>query len=234
MPVTDIFLRSYSKDFPWLHHALRSIQKFATGFRDVVIAIPDTDDLPGLTVEKVVKVKDVMPGYMQQQSTKMYADTFSDADAFLFMDSDCILVEPVTPGTFMTDGQVNWLHTPWDKVGPDAQRAWGEPMRKCLGVEPTQELMRRHPQLIPAWALQEFRGFVAEKHGVSLEHYIKSQPLGAFSEFNCCGHYLWLHHHEKINWINTEDFLPPMVLKQWWSHGGITPEIQAEIEQLLA
>lgn len=230
----DIFIRSYARDFPWLAYALRSIQKFATGFRQVVIVIPDTDNLDGLTVERVIKVKDTMPGYMQQQSSKMYADAFSDADFFLYVDSDCVFTEPVTPETFMTEGKVNWLHTPWSKVGEDAQRAWGEVMRKCLGEEPTQELMRRHPQLIPRWALQEFRGFVAQKHGVSLEHYIKAQPLGAFSEFNTCGFYLWLHHHEKVNWINTEEFLPPTVLVQRWSHGGISPEIREEIERVLA
>lgn len=231
--ITDIFIRSYHRDFPWLSYALKSIQKFATGFRQVVIVIPDTDDLPNLTVERVIKEKDVMPGYMQQQSTKMHADTFSDADAFLFLDSDCVFTEPVTPETFMTEGRPNWLHTPFDKVGEDARRAWYEVMKKCIGEDPPSEMMRRHPQLIPRWALQEFRGFVAGKHGVSLEHYIKSQPIGQFSEYNCAGHYLWLHHHEKIHWINTEEWLPPAVLKQWWSHGGITPEIREELERIL-
>ena len=231
---TDILIRSYAKDFPWLHYALRSVQKFATGFRDVVIVIPDTDELPTLSAERVIKVKDAMPGYMQQQCTKMYADTFSDADAFSFMDSDCIFTEPVTPESFMTEGKVNWLHTPWDKVGSDAKNAWGAVMEKCLGEAPPSEFMRRHPQMIPRWALEEFRGFVAEKHGVSLEHYISVQPAGHFSEFNCIGFYLWLHHHEKINWLNTDDGVPPTVLRQHWSHGGITPEIQAELERILS
>jgi len=229
-----ILVRSYSKDFPWLTYALRSIQKFCTEFSEVVIVIPDTDDLPNLTAERVVKVKDIMPGYMMQQSDKLYADLYSDADFFLYVDSDCILTEPVTPETFMTDGKVNWLHTPFEKAGEDARRAWYDVMKKCLGEDPPSEMMRRHPQLIPRWALQEFRGFIAQKHGVSLEHYIASQPLGEFSEFNCIGFFLWLHHHEKINWINTEEFLPPTVLRQWWSHGGLTPEIQKQIEGILA
>lgn len=231
---TAIFIRSYSKDFPWLSYALRSIQKFATGFSETVIVIPDTDDLPGLTAERVVKVKDTMPGYMAQQNSKLHADLYSDADFFLYVDSDCVFTEPVTPETFLTEGKVNWLHTPFERVGEDARRAWFEVMRKCLGEEPPSEFMRRHPQLIPRWALQEFRGFVVEKHGVSLEHYIASQPLGAFSEFNCIGHYLWLHHHEKIHWLNTDDGVPPTVLDQRWSHGGVTPEIREQMERTLA
>ena len=233
MPTTDIFIRSYAKDFPWLMHALRSVQKFATGFRDVIVVIPDTDDLPNLTAERVVKVRDSMPGYMAQQNSKLHADIYSDADFFLYMDSDCILTEPITPETFRTEGRVNWLHTPWEKAGEDARRAWFGVMTKCLGEEPSSEFMRRHPQLIPCWALQEFRGFIASKHGVSLEYYIGSQPLGAFSEFNCAGFFLSLYHEEKVNWQNTDDGIPPTVLKQWWSHGGLTPEVLQEINSIL-
>ena len=40
---TDIFIKSYRGDFEWLPGCLHSIQKYATGFRDVVIVVPDTD-----------------------------------------------------------------------------------------------------------------------------------------------------------------------------------------------
>jgi hypothetical protein len=225
----DIFIKSYRGDFKWLSGCLRSIQKYATGFREVVIVIPDTDSLDRLTSERVVKVREYGDPYMFQQSVKMLADTFTDADFISFVDSDCVFTEPVAPETFMTGGLANWLYTPWANVGDDAKTAWGDVMRKCLGENPPSEFMRRHPQLIPRWALQEFRGFVAAKHGVSLEHYIMSQPGRGFSELNCIGFYLWLHHREKIHWINTDEGLPPTVLKQFWSHGGMTPEIKTEI-----
>ena len=231
---TAIFIKSYSKDFPWLSYALRSIAKFATGFSEVVIVIPDTDDLPHLTAERVVKVPEKGLPYMNQQSVKMHADMYTEADNISFVDSDCVFTEPVTPENFRTDGKPDWLYTPWDSVGEDAKRAWGQVMTKCLGQAPPAEFMRRHPQLIPRWALQEFRGFIAKQHGMDLEHYILSQPTGAFSEFNCIGFFLWLHHREKFNWINTEDFIPPTVLTQRWSHGGLTPEIEAEMEATLA
>ena len=175
-----------------------------------------------------------MDGYMQQQSTKMLADTFTDADFICFMDSDCVFTEPVTPETFMTAGRVNWLYTPWHRIAEETQKVWREVMQRCIGEEPPAEFMRRHPQIIPRWALQEFRGFIAEKHGVSLGHYISVQPGKAFSEYNCIGHYLWLHHREKINFINTEEYLPPTVLLQKWSWGGLTPEIRAELDAITA
>jgi Family of unknown function (DUF6492) len=234
MPTTALFIRSYSKDFPWLAYCLRSIQKFATGFSEIVIVIPDTDSLDHLTVEKVFKEKETMDGYMMQQASKMSADTYTEADFICFVDSDCCFVEPVTPETFMTAGRVNWLYTPWSKIAEETRVVWQEVMKRCIGEEPPAEFMRRHPQVIPRWALQEFRGFVAEKHGVSLEHYISVQPGKCYSEFNTIGFFLWLHHHEKIHWMNTEDFLPPTVLLQKWSWGGLTPEIRAELEAITA
>ena len=229
----DIFIKSYRGDFKWLSYCLRSIQKFATGFRDIVIVIPDTDSLDHLTAERVIKVKESGDPYMFQQAVKMSADEYSDADFFSFVDSDCIFTEAVTPETFMTDGKVNWLHTPWSQIADDTSKVWSEVMRRCIGEDPPAEYMRRHPQMIPRWALQEFRGFVAEKHGVSLEHYILSQPGRYFSEFNCIGFYLWLYHREKIHWMDTTDGIPPTVLIQKWSWGGLTPEIRQEFETIL-
>ena len=230
---TAIFIKSYPKDFEWLRYCLKSINKFATGFSEIVLVIPEGTDYPG-TAERVVKVEEKAPGYMWQQVCKMYADQYTTADNISFVDADCVFTEPVTPETFMTDGKPDWLHTPWEKIAATTRAAWGDVMRRCIGQEAPAEFMRRHPQLIPRWALQEFRGFVADRHGVSLEHYIMNQPSGHFSEFNCIGFYLWLCHHDKIHWMNTEDYLPPTVLTQRWSHGGITPEIRAEIEAVLA
>lgn len=231
---TAIFIKSYRNDFKWLSGCLRSIQKFATGFSEIVIAIPDTDSLDHLTAERVVKVKESEGrGYMFQQSVKMLADAFTDADHILLVDSDCLFTAPVTPESFLTDGKPNWLHTPWANVGDDAKRAWGEVMRKCVGENPPSEFMRRLPQIVPRWALEEFRGFIAKKHGVSLEYYIMNQPGRHFSEFNCLGFFLWLNHHDKINWINTDDGVPPTVVRQFWSWGGVTPEIKEERKAIL-
>jgi hypothetical protein len=230
---TSIFIRSYPKDFQWLRYCLHSIHKFCSGFDEVVIAIPEGSEFPA-TLERVVHIPDIQPGYLAQQSSKVHADILTGADQISFVDSDCVFTTPVTPETFMTDGRPNWLYTPWDEVGDDARHAWGPVMEKCIGKVSPAEWMRRHPQLIPAWALQEFRGFIMERHGMTAEDYIMSQLPGRFSEFNCIGFYLWEHHRDKINWQNTDDGVPPAVLDQHWSHGGMTPEIREKIQTVLA
>ena len=231
---TSIFIRSYEKDFPWLDYCLRSVHKFCTGFQEIVVCIPEGADLP-LTAERVVKVPDPPgDGYLWQQACKLNADLYTGAENVLYVDSDCVFTEPVTPETFMTEGKPNWLHTPFSVVGADSVKAWFQVMTDCIGHPPDQEFMRRHPQMIPSWALLAFREFIRDKHKMGMEEYVMSRPGRSFSEFNCIGFYLHAHHRERFHWMNTEDYLPPTVLTQKWSHGGLTPAVKEEFEQILA
>lgn len=230
---TSIFVRSYEKDFPWLAYCLRSIHKFATGFQEVVVCIPEGTDL-NLTAERVVKVKETCEGYVHQQISKLNADLYTAADNVVYLDSDCVLTKPLTPEDLMTDGKPDWLITPMDKVGEDARKAWFDVMKDCIGHPPEFEMMRRHPQMIPAWALVSFKEFIRGKHGKSMEAYAAGRPHRNFSEFNVMGFYLHAHHHDKINWLNTDDGVPEPLLIQAWSHGGITPEIKQQFEDILS
>lgn len=56
-----------------------------------------------------------------------------------------------------------------------------------------------------------------------------------FSEFNVMGAIAERFMPEKFRFIDTNvEELPPLYCKQFWSWGGITPEIAAEIEKTLA
>ncbi len=231
---TALFIKSYEKDFPWLLYALKSIAKFASGFSEIVVVIPeDSPDLP-LTAERVVKVRERGDPYLFQQVCKLDADSYTDADQVCYMDSDCIFTEDVAPETFMTGGKPNWLITPMASIGEDARKAWFQVMADALGETPPYEFMRRHPQVIPRGILADFREFMAAKHGTPLESYILDRPGPSFSEFNVCGFYCHLHRRDHFHWINTEDCLPPTVLRQHWSHSGVTPDVAAEMEAILA
>jgi hypothetical protein len=53
---TDIFIRTYGKDLEWLKYCLRSVAKYCSGFRQIVIVIPKKDFplISHLTNEKVL------------------------------------------------------------------------------------------------------------------------------------------------------------------------------------
>lgn len=216
---TSIFIRTYDADAAYHAQAMRSIEKFCTGFdRTVVVMAPPNEK----------------NGYMVQQRDKCYADQLTDSDFILMMDSDTIITEPVTPESFMVDGKPIWLHTPWtpEMLEHPGTAAWFRCMRKFFGEDPPSEFMRRQGFMIPREVLQATREYCLTEHGMPLSHYILSRR--EFSEFNCLGFLAWKFFHDEIAWVDTsKEELPPLRLRQWWSHDPIEKNIE-EIERILA
>lgn len=209
---TDIFIKTCEHDKEWLEWNQRSIRRFVSGVNSVVIKDSEKGD----------------DGYLWQQVVKMYADTYCKADYILFIDSDTIFTRNVTPGTYLLEGKPIWMITPIDQAHPNEAHAWRGVMRKFMGKDSEFEFMRRFPFLVPRWALEAFRGFCVQQHGVELEAYIMAQPYREFSEFNCLGFYLWEFHRDKFHWINTgevpEKDWPILTVDQEWSHNPIPVE----------
>ncbi len=241
----SIFIKSFPKDYSWLAYCLKSIHKFASGFSEIVVAIPDDSDLP-LTRERIVKIHEAGPsaksiydhgaGYAFQQVVKMNADKYCLSDYVCHIDSDVVFVKPVTPHDLMVDGKPLWLMTPFVEILPTDKNlgAHLESMRGFSGITPEFEFMRRHSQVIPRWAYGCFRDYVQEKYGRNFEQWAMSQPFRGVTEFNFIGQFL---HREFPNFIHFHDTrlgVPESFVRQFWSWDGITPEIHAELAELLA
>lgn len=230
---TAIFIKSYPNDFEWLSYCLRSLAKFAHGFDAIILVVPPGHGL-NLTRETVIEIPEQQPGYLFQQVCKLNADMHTTADFILHLDSDCVLREPVTPESFMTDGKARWLMTPWADCF-EAKKVWFHVMAKCCQEAPEHEFMRRNCMMIPRFAYQAFREFIESTHGISMEQYVMNQPGREFSEYNCLGFFLWLQHRDKIAWHDTSvQGVPSCPVVQGWSWAGLTPEIRSELELILA
>ncbi len=242
---TSIFIKSFPKDYGWLSYCLKSIQKFASGFSEVVVAIPDDSNLP-LTQERLVKIKEPGAlatsahqhglGYCWQQIVKMNADKYTSSDYVVHLDSDCIFTKPVTPKDLMVDDKPLWLMTPFAEILPTDKNleAHFESIKAFSGIPPEFEYMRRHSQMIPRWAYGCFRDYVQQRHGQSFETWALSQPFRGVTEFNFIGQFL---HREFPNFIHFHDTrfgIPLSFVEQYWSWSGITPEIRLAMEALLS
>ncbi len=242
---TSILIKSFRKDFAWLSYCLKSIHKFATGFSEIVVIIPDTDDLR-LTAERLVKIKEPGPsaqsvtnhgtGYTYQQVVKMNADKYTTSDFVCHLDSDCIFTRPVTPDDLMVDGKPLWMMTPFMDILPTDNNLYAhqKSITGFSGIEPEFEYMRRHSQVIPRWAYGCFRNYVQERHGMSFEKWALSQGFRGVTEFNFIGQFL---HREFPNFIHFHDTrfgIPDSFVLQSWSWNGITPEIRDKMEKILA
>ncbi len=243
--ITDIFIRSYASDLPWVPYALRSLQKFVTGIRDIIISVPE-EDLRGFKDLHLVKEilvpsrvpGSVMSGYLGQQCDKLRAHLYTDADTILFWDSDVLAVRRFSPDDLLINGKPRWLITPYAKLiksdgSPDVP--WQPITEKAIGRPVEFEAMRCHPLMVPRTALIEFGIFMEQLHGMTLEQYIADQPNREFSEWNCIGMWAYYYAPEFFSFWNTEvRGVPAPLVRQWWSWGGITPEIRSDIEKIIA
>jgi hypothetical protein len=230
---TDIFIRTYDNDLEWLKYCLKSIHKYVTGYRKIIICIPDNQkhliDAWSLTQEEVHGVnKFAESGYIDQQINKIMAYKFGVADFVLFVDSDVCFKRPVHVSEYFKDGKPIILKTRYESVG-DAI-CWKEPTEKMLGYSVGYEYMRRLPLLYRSETLKnlnnkiELWGF---GNGVS--------KIEKMSEFNLVGAFAEKEESEKYHFIDTEkEPLPPESVKQNWSWGGLTEDIKKELEELTA
>lgn len=214
MPTTDIFIKTCKHDQEYHQYCLASIEKFCTGFRNVVV------------------IEGEHPrGYLHQQVAKLRADEHTDADFILITDSDTLFTRPVTPETYLREGKIEWIHTPFTEE-LRAAVPWFEVMAEfARGVEPPSELMRRQPFMLPAWLLKDIRQWCEFSHGMMIEEYVMARK--SFSEFNVLGHHAWRFHYDKFHWIDTsKDELPELTVRQFWSHSPISENI-VEIRRIL-
>lgn len=232
---TDLYIRSYDGDAEWLKYCLRSIQRFATGFRRTVVVVPHGHNPPTGTNETVFYVAEIGEQYIQQQSDKMHADHFTDAEFITYTDSDTIFTRPVCPDDLIINNRKPiWLYTPYASINSGDGQTWKKVTEKFIGHSVEHEMMRRHPFTTPAWALRELRSWCHKTHGVTLERYMMSQPYRECSEFNFLGAYLWFYHRDKIHWQDTDRDLGVPFVFQHYSWGLLNDDIRANMEAALA
>ena len=226
----SIFIKSYRNDFQFLNYCLKSIDKFVTGYSEIVIAIPEWDvelfeeAMYGIEADVIaVPMKEYGDGYLYQQFAKMIAYQLCVGKYIMFVDSDCIFTGPVNLSP-AEDYKPEILMTDYADVG-DAL-CWKEPTEKWIGCSVNYEYMRRIPVTYRSSTLEAIH-----KSRPNLENEIMGS--GRFSEFNAMGIWAHLNEPEKYKFIDTANWeYTPHVARQFWSWGGIDSCLH-EIESIL-
>lgn len=236
---TSLFCRSYSKDAQWLRYCLRSLDKFATGFHQKVVVCPvSSHDAIQPIAEEFGWEYDVCEelaadDYVGQQATKMLADQWCSGDVICFIDSDVIFERLFTPASLVdAEGKILLMKTAYNTI----ECPWQPITEYVVGFPVEFEMMRRMPLAYPRELLKLSREHIEQTHGVSFETFIRGIKGRHLSEFNAIGAIAERFMPDRFHWIDTnsgEEF-PPLLCTQHWSWGGITPEIAAETERILA
>ena len=242
MPTTDLLIVSCAKHFPWLRYSLRSVARFARGFRQVKILVP-TEDLPAMSplltefsgdqgIPIRVVVYDDWPGrgFLRHEHVIMCSDEFTDADFVCHLDSDCTFVEPVAPEDYFVGDKPVLMHATYEWLKNEVQAnldMWRVTVEEAIGKPVTREFMRRHPAVHHRGLYSVARACIKAHTGKDCRDYIKGcreEFPQSFCEFNTLGEVAWRLFHDDYYWVDHEQLhrtgtpWPNNKLVQWWTH----------------
>ncbi len=228
-------IRSYRRDLDWLEWCLRSIERYCTGFRDVIVVVPQScrDWLARRSLPVGVRAAfcaDYRLDYLGQQVTKLHADRLTDAEYVCHVDSDCVFVRPTRSADLLVGGRPRVHMAAYEALDPHLP--WREATERFLGQPVPYEFMRSPPYTFPRWLYPQLRAHALDNHGVNLTEYVLSQAPRGFSEFNALGAYAFWRHRDEFEWCDTLDPEPPC--RVYWSWAGLDEATCREIEGLLS
>lgn len=239
-----ILIVTFSRDFGFLQWCLKSIVKFCTGF-SVRLLVPTQDQKHSEAMvyrglhekgfkDATVQSYDEWPGlgFLHHMAQIMRADEWCpDADFIAHVDADCIFTAPVTPWTYIKEGEPSKPYMRYEYFSKLGRRhpgaaAWQEPTQKCLPFLVTKETMRCHPGVFHRGLYAEARRQMEIKTKESLDEYVKKQRNEfpqSWSEFNTLGN-VALHCFPSLYEAveqSGDRVHPDNHLQQFWSHGAI-------------
>jgi hypothetical protein len=245
-----LFYCTFARDLEYLKYSLRSVEKFSSGFSEVVILVPDRD-LPELKklVSELSGTSGIPirciggdewgdgKGMLWHECQIIRADQHCpDSDIIFHFDPDCIFTEPVTPKNWFWSNKPMLLYEAYDTLcaRQENHRRWQEAAERCLPFRCPNETMRAFPIAYDRELYAATRKLIAQTTGEPVDDYIRSCqgffPHG-FAEFPTLGavamekfpELYWLHDCGKQANPMKHDF--PVF--QAWSHAA--PDVATDL-----
>jgi hypothetical protein len=256
-----VVYKTYAKDFEWLYYSLQSVKKYVRGIKEVIIYCHDIsrDELYTLVNKiefpcRIIPVAYNYHGYMKQTVVK--ATCYKDVNTkyICIIDSDIIFhTEFNIKEYILPSGKIPWHY--WNNLQETAaEKIWSIAYESATKTKQNVHyLVNGFPFFFTTDSLKAAADKFYEMHGVDYDTYCMNRcalykiiPGEAvtnrfgdlakvFSEFEWLGFYC---HNYSEDYIFIEYNLPiptnrMNVHKQFWSHGGLTPNIRTEIEALI-
>lgn len=238
---TDLFLVTYPKDYPWLEFLFKSINRYVTGFRKLVVVIEAQDEIPvqlrayGPDAWEVKTCRDYRgtdyPGYTGQAVEKLRAWSYTNADRIFILDSDLVFTRPVD---LETDARANIqkpvvVNRPWEEAGEAV--CWHPSTVELLGNAPF-ETMCCHPFIFPGWMLHRLWEELSGEEKLLQNPPRDDRGAPCISDFNVMGNYA-LRFPDVFTSYNHHEEIPPNFIHQFWSHHTPNhPEVRAKLQEL--
>lgn len=224
----SLFVRSYPKDFEWLSHSVKSMTKNLVGISDRVLCIPHGSDVPNdisVFFNRLIFVPEQYPGYIAQQVDKVQAYLYCKHENILFSDSDCIYFQKFDATKMLEGNKIRLYCTAYNTMEGQVL-AWKDITRLTTGINPEYEYMRCFPIMHKAKVCEALDTLP------TYQNYLRTVVPNNLSEFNALGVIAKLYYPNDYIFLDTDHSLPTQSAKQYWSWGGITPDISKELENV--
>jgi hypothetical protein len=223
MKTVDIVVKTFPGDYPWLPYLWRSIEKYVTGARDLIIIIEQQYESPPMPPgAKLVRCRQyegtACPPSRGVPIERLGAWRHSDVDVLLFVDSDCVFCRPVD---LQTDPTINVerpvvLFTDWVTSGPCQK--WRAPAANALGFDPPYLTMCRYPFVFPTNLMQACWNACGQDAGLRMVDLTDWEVIGNFA-LVCFPRDVTPVHATHAG---------PKCVHQFWSQGGVTHPLTQE------
>lgn len=242
--VHDFFIKTCKKDEKWLAFSLKSIDKFSMGFRQVVILADRGDNLSFSHLNLKIPIQYVevdVPeilfeykygiGYWWQQGVKMSWNLFSNADAVVMLDSDCVFFDYVIPMDWHHLDKPIWLYVKWNEAKECL--SWKAGIEKIFDQKSENTYMAAQGFYITRNLIVDFQKYLLQKHYQHPLSLFINPSFPNLSEFNLLGSFLEYQNRNDYLLIEAKTMPNIWPLKHYWSWGGIEGSLK-EIENLLS
>ena len=221
----DIVVKTFPGDYPWLPYLWRSIAKYVTGYRDLIVIIEEQYEAPPMPDgAKLVRCRRYegtdCPPDRGVPIERLGAWRHSNADVLAFVDSDCVACRPLD---LQTDPTINVerpivLFTDWETSGPCQK--WREPAKAALGFDPPWLTMCRYPFVFQRELMRECWDFCGG------EERLRTVPC---TDWEVIGNYALVKRPDAVTALHVSK-AGPKCAHQFWNKGGaFHPLTQEEI-----
>lgn len=200
-----------------------------------------------------IKMYDEVPGkgMVQHMAMMARADEFVSTRTkyVLHCDADCIFKMPTRPEHYFWNDKPYQIIRTWDSLTTEDPRnpgskvvsdcaQWREPTRIQLGFDSPWYTMCMNTAVFPREFYKRYRDHIENVHQKPFMEVIlsgRNEFPQTSMDWTAMGAYAERHMHDAFTWFDVEHPPYPADRKQaFWSHGGITPEAQTQINELLA
>lgn len=256
-----IVYKTYKNDLLWLSYSLLSIKKYIVDLPEILIyyhldceqELKDILSKFDLNI-RIIPVEYDIHGYLKQMVVKCMCFEDISTDYIMIMDCDVIFKNAFNPNILIENDKIKWFflekneHNQFENIWS----VWEQSIKNMTGEEMCRYYMYNgFPFLFKRKTLVDAAKMFINIHNDSYNDYCKNHltskqitincpltgpdgkfPILAtiFEEFEYLGWYSY-------NYTNDYKFIEGpnslSILSQFWSHGGLTPEIKNEIESIL-